>query len=149
MDSPQEYKGTKFLFAFYNWKKKSWWICNKRFILSIDGACVFGQFLQSNWFKSKWNKKYDIDFMVIQVAKNDSIEQITNKINNNDFSDIRKFNFYLSKDIYNVFLYSKLNQRKVTLTDVNGNQLILKIIKFLQNNKTDLYLTLPEILINI
>jgi len=156
MDPHKEYKGTKFLFAFYNWKETSWWICNRRFILNEPKTDeLFGQFLQSNWFKHKWNKKNDIDFMVIQVAKNDSIHEITKKINNDDFSEIKKFCFTLSKHTHNEFSNTMKNQDTRIVTLVTDTlhatyvHLIIKIIKFSQNNQTDLYLTLPEFLIHI
>ena len=79
----QEYKGCKFVFAYYNSIEKVWYVQPRKFVLleHLNKNILSGQFLQSTWFQKKYTKNTKGLFVVLQVKKNCSSKKIEKDMN--------------------------------------------------------------------
>ena len=78
-----EYKGNKFVFAYYSPSDKCWYVQPRRFFLTPNsrGNNMLGQFIQSNWFNVMYKKTSIALFVIMKVKKECSINTIEKDMN--------------------------------------------------------------------
>ena len=66
-----EYKGCKFVLAYFDYNDSAWYVQPRRFMLTLyeNKNLLLGQFLQSIWFQKEYSKNNQALFVVLQVKK--------------------------------------------------------------------------------
>ena len=99
-----EYKGNKFVFAYYSPSDKCWYVQPRRFFLTPNsrGNNMLGQFIQSNWFNVMYKKTSIALFVIMKVKKECSINTIEKDMNSlkNPFPSLYDIPPYAAKASY-------------------------------------------------
>lgn len=103
----KEHMGMEYFFAMKAKDSEKWFICNKRFILSVDQH-ISGEYLTTTWFNYLL-KDTSYEFMVIKVnVKSNTCDRIAIACQINSASNYN--------NIPNVVLYGHINNEKLNET---------------------------------
>ena len=118
-------------YFMYRKKKRSKWIIlfNRPFLMRITDNAIHGQFISSNWFRTRLDDDDDLDFVVLRLPRRDNtihpdetftsdlvllriqeVEENNEPISNIDFVVVHKTYTKQQLDILRTKLHDKLSE---------------------------------------
>ena len=136
----------RFLFAAYDPEIKKYFVPNRRFMLNLHDKTLNGQFIQSGWLKKKFSGDKNLHFKVMEVHRDISHTTAMDYINCNEEYKIKNM-FDFEFDIENIHTVINNSQDKSNITvtqTINDAELSIKIIQYPDNDRLEMFYTLPS-----